>query len=294
MKVIFLAKIIEIFLNPRGRFSRETFVIIFLALLLLIFITSRMLLIHSLWFSPGLSAMLLPWMIYIPFMIYVMFVLCLKRLHDLNMTGWASISLLIPILNIFFIVYLCLKKGKPGNNNYERLLNYDEPSFFIPVLITMCCAVLGLYIQNSYINVPLKHNVQNTGESVKQVISSLPRILKEELKKNPRSFGVLFINDKMITTIQSVTANSISIHEVDATQKIKIAFSEKKRVKVRFPDNSVANITKLIIYDASAKKAIFEMDRAIGTPGTDMYRNQKTTKRIFRIGDVKFIIKKGE
>jgi|GEM_PF-3949359 len=41
-----------------------------------------------------------------------------KRLHDLNMSGWYILLSLVPAVNIIFGVYLLLKEGTPGENEF--------------------------------------------------------------------------------------------------------------------------------------------------------------------------------
>jgi uncharacterized membrane protein YhaH (DUF805 family) len=42
----------------------------------------------------------------------------IKRLHDLEMVGWYSILSLIPLVNLFFGIYVLFKKGTGGPNRY--------------------------------------------------------------------------------------------------------------------------------------------------------------------------------
>ena len=42
----------------------------------------------------------------------------IKRLHDLDKTGWLYLLGIIPIVNIFFAIYLIVWKGTDGNNKY--------------------------------------------------------------------------------------------------------------------------------------------------------------------------------
>ena len=41
-----------------------------------------------------------------------------RRLHDINVTGWASIALFIPVLGLLGVIYLCWKHGDVGSNQY--------------------------------------------------------------------------------------------------------------------------------------------------------------------------------
>lgn len=42
----------------------------------------------------------------------------IKRLHDLDKSGWLYLIGLIPIVNIFFAIYLIAFKGTAGDNKY--------------------------------------------------------------------------------------------------------------------------------------------------------------------------------
>lgn len=55
--------------------------------------------------------------VYVVF-IYIGFVFMIKRLHDMNYSGWYSLLALIPIVNIIVILGLFLKAGDPEENNY--------------------------------------------------------------------------------------------------------------------------------------------------------------------------------
>lgn len=55
--------------------------------------------------------------IYITY-IYVSFVFTIKRVHDFNQSGWMSLLSLIPIINVFFCIYLYCATGTEYKNNY--------------------------------------------------------------------------------------------------------------------------------------------------------------------------------
>ena len=41
-----------------------------------------------------------------------------KRLHDINMSGWYWFVFLIPLANFIFVLYILFKDGTPGPNEY--------------------------------------------------------------------------------------------------------------------------------------------------------------------------------
>ena len=55
--------------------------------------------------------------IYIPVLI-VSFTMMKRRLNDLNHTGWLSLLMLVPFLNILMAFYLMLWPGSKGGNSY--------------------------------------------------------------------------------------------------------------------------------------------------------------------------------
>src|SRR5690606_28824352 len=51
-------------------------------------------------------------------MLYFSFIFTIRRLHDRNHTGWLSILIFVPIINLFFILYLIFAKGDNCSNQY--------------------------------------------------------------------------------------------------------------------------------------------------------------------------------
>lgn len=50
--------------------------------------------------------------------LYFLMVISIRRLHDMNRSGWLILLFLIPLLNIFMGLYLILGSGSKGVNNY--------------------------------------------------------------------------------------------------------------------------------------------------------------------------------
>lgn len=62
-------------------------------------------------------AIIIAVILYIAF-IYFSIIFMVRRLHDRNHSGWLSLLVLIPLINIFFALYLLLAKGTVGANNF--------------------------------------------------------------------------------------------------------------------------------------------------------------------------------
>lgn len=54
---------------------------------------------------------------YIP-LLFISVVLMVRRLHDLNQSGWLSLLYLVPLVNLFFALYLTFAKGTDGENQF--------------------------------------------------------------------------------------------------------------------------------------------------------------------------------
>lgn len=64
-----------------------------------------------------LFPMLLLGIVYIA-MIYFSFIFAIRRLHDLNKSGWLSLLMLIPLVNLGLAVYLTFAKGDEHENQF--------------------------------------------------------------------------------------------------------------------------------------------------------------------------------
>ena len=64
-----------------------------------------------------LIAMLMFGVVYITFL-YLSFVFTIRRLHDRNQSGWLSLLVIVPLINLFFMIYLFCAKGTTTTNSY--------------------------------------------------------------------------------------------------------------------------------------------------------------------------------
>lgn len=51
-------------------------------------------------------------------LIYFSFVFTIRRLHDRNQSGWLSLLMLVPLLNVIMMLYLFCAKGTDGVNKF--------------------------------------------------------------------------------------------------------------------------------------------------------------------------------
>ena len=112
-------------LSPSGRFGRLSYLgwnmLMSFSILIIIGIIAA--------FSPGLladpttmtgSSMLATVLIGVAYIVllYFSFVFTIRRLHDRNHIGWLSLLILVPGINLVFILYLIFAKGDDRSNQY--------------------------------------------------------------------------------------------------------------------------------------------------------------------------------
>jgi uncharacterized membrane protein YhaH (DUF805 family) len=86
--------------------------------------------------------------LYIAF-IYYTIILTIRRLHDRNQSGWLSLLIIVPLINLFFFIYLSCAKGDEHSNNYgapratkgwEKVLGWI---YIVLILLAFIFGVLG-------------------------------------------------------------------------------------------------------------------------------------------------------
>lgn len=82
-------------------------------------------------FSIGLVIVMLG--IYVP-SFAAAFIMAKRRLNDLNQSGWLSLLLLVPLLNLIFALYVLFAPGTQGSNNYGPKPVKNSPWLWIGVI----------------------------------------------------------------------------------------------------------------------------------------------------------------
>ena len=117
-------------LSPSGRFGRLSYLgwnmLMSFSILIIIGVIAA--------FSPGLladpttmtgSSMLATVLIGVAYIVllYFSFVFTIRRLHDRNHIGWLSLLILVPGINLVFMLYLIFAKGDDRSNQYGHRRN---------------------------------------------------------------------------------------------------------------------------------------------------------------------------
>ena len=108
----------EKFLAFEGRLNREPYILRQLCLLgASIVIGFFVAFILSLLGAPEDDVLFITEIAIGPF-IYPFPLLTIRRLHDVDNSGWFYLIMLIPVINLIFLIYLLFKKGTPGPNRF--------------------------------------------------------------------------------------------------------------------------------------------------------------------------------
>lgn len=78
--------------------------------------------------------------------IYTQFVPSIRRLNDLNKTGWMSLLYLVPLVGLLFFLYLSFARGDEGVNDYGAPAEPPSTLMIILAVILPITFVAGLGI----------------------------------------------------------------------------------------------------------------------------------------------------
>ena len=275
----------KIFLDYRGRFSRETFAVSYGSLLLFFMVTTPI--------FYKLCALLLPTFLtfllvlgYVIYTIYATCVVVIKRLHDLNLPGWYCIAVFTP-LAVLLIPYLVLAKGSNEINNHgSPPLPFRGQRFVLFGSYVVAGLYVLFWIAGLFSYMYIK-DVKDNPEKLQNTLIEkrfIPKNIRKELKDNIRAVGSIFIEGQFKAYGVAITKDRILVQKTQKKQIIKSALSQGKQVKIHFSDNSSANITRIITADDSLiiPLSVFEIDPAIGTP-SPLSIDEKTKKTLERM-----------
>lgn len=94
-------------------------------------------------FSSSLGYLLVILFVAVVIFFTVIFInITIRRLHDLNKSGWLWLLMLIPFLNILFWIYILCFKGTEGRNDYGEFRETALSEKYLGVLYTVFLAVL--------------------------------------------------------------------------------------------------------------------------------------------------------
>jgi uncharacterized membrane protein YhaH (DUF805 family) len=146
-------------LSPKGRFGRLSFIAWYMLVTILSYIATGLLggttLFMetdpekiALFFSSmgGFSYVLLTIITTVLLVIFV-----IRRLHDVNTTGWLALLLIIPLVNLILMLYLLLKRGDEGSNRFaavrpttgwEKVLGYTGTALIVAGFVGIMMAIL--------------------------------------------------------------------------------------------------------------------------------------------------------
>jgi len=102
--------------SPKGRLNRKAF---FWTSVLVSILTSVLSVVLTI-ISTSIGGIISPILMVISIVISVM--LIIKRWHDLDKSGWMTLTMIIPLVNLFIGLYLLFAKGTKGKNRFGESL----------------------------------------------------------------------------------------------------------------------------------------------------------------------------
>lgn len=72
------------------------------------------------------------------------FFILIKRIHDVNRSGWLLLLLLVPLINIFFGLYMLFARGTDGENNFGPPPPPNSRGVVIAAFVLIGLFVLGI------------------------------------------------------------------------------------------------------------------------------------------------------
>lgn len=143
-------------LKANGRFGRLSYaawsflitIIWYITLITVFLIAGAMGGTQTVFSQLGIISGIITLVIYILF-IYFVFVVSIRRLHDLNQTGWLSILFILPLINLFFWVYLLVAPGTDGANKFgakRETKAWEKVIGWIYVIMIPVTLLLGIFV----------------------------------------------------------------------------------------------------------------------------------------------------
>lgn len=81
----------------------------------------------------------------IGYLVYT-FIFAIRRLHDIDKSGWLSILLLIPLISLFFLLYICIAKGTDGENRFGAPRPTKEWERVMGILYLVLIPVMMIFV----------------------------------------------------------------------------------------------------------------------------------------------------
>ncbi len=101
-----------------GRISRLNFFINWLAYIILLIILEIVLyMVITQNRSLQVPFAIISVIVYLIGVVYLIS-LYIRRLHDMNLSGWLTLLMLVPLINLGLLIFLFFKRGSISNNNY--------------------------------------------------------------------------------------------------------------------------------------------------------------------------------
>lgn len=97
--------------------------------------------------------------------LYFLWVITIRRLHDMNRSGWFSLFFLLPILNVLLSLYLLFGSGSTGSNRYGAArvtAIWEKILAWLMIILTL----LSFTVSGSFMSYQFQSGEINTPQQV--------------------------------------------------------------------------------------------------------------------------------
>lgn len=209
-------------LSHKGRFGRLsylawTFIVSILytcALMLVVAIGAIGLAISGVGFTPegilssSLGYLAIALLVIVVIIFMVLFInLTIRRLHDLNKSGWLVLLMLIPLVNIGFWIYVTCFKGTEGPNNFGPQRPTEQSEKYLGIIYAIFMVIFIFVYAASLVAFQKYMNLNN--------LQQLEQVENEFGLENDVADESL-LDEEAIPVNTEVASEAVEMSDVDA------------------------------------------------------------------------------
>ena len=194
---------------------------------------------------------------------YVLLMLLIKRFHDLNYVGWYSLWMVIPPFNLFFLLYLCFKRGQIESNRFGYVNAYILPKILLLLGYPLCFFLMVTYPvlftqKDPLVLIGQWVKIQGSPASQSQVHEKKLTVVNE-------SKAVIFVDNQEVAVGLFIAPDRILVKGKNSRMAIEDQLAQSKDLIVTSRQKT-AKIRRLIASDDLLFQTVFEVDTPIGKP----------------------------
>lgn len=159
----------------------------------------------------------------VSYIIFFVALICIliRRLHDLNKSGWLWLIMFIPLVSLFFAIYVCVAKGSKIANGYGEFRPTEQAERYLGIAYAIFLAIfmsLYLVIAVLFISAPdlFKNAILNSESALINNNGAVNTMSDEELEELRHENAEL--QEEINSNVDEMNTDAEnSVQETDAT-----------------------------------------------------------------------------